>query len=43
MGKGLIPADPATWEGVMSRHRPGYKRWFNTMVTLFGDRAQILA
>jgi cytochrome P450 len=43
MGKGLIPADPATWKVRRRAIVPGFhKRWLNRMVTLFGDRAQIL-
>jgi cytochrome P450 family 97 subfamily B polypeptide 3 len=43
MGKGLIPADPATWRVRRRAIVPGFhKKWLNRMVTLFADRAQIL-
>jgi len=43
MGKGLIPADPATWKVRRRAIVPGFhKRWLNRMVTLFADRAEIL-
>jgi cytochrome P450 len=43
MGKGLIPADPATWRVRRRAIVPGFhKKWLNRMVTLFCDRAQIL-
>jgi cytochrome P450 len=43
MGKGLIPADPVTWKVRRRAIVPGFhKRWLNRMITLFGDRAQIL-
>eukprot|EP00565_Helicotheca_tamesis_P002730 CAMPEP_0185729966 /NCGR_PEP_ID=MMETSP1171-20130828/7859_1 /TAXON_ID=374046 /ORGANISM="Helicotheca tamensis, Strain CCMP826" /LENGTH=734 /DNA_ID=CAMNT_0028398923 /DNA_START=272 /DNA_END=2476 /DNA_ORIENTATION=+ len=38
MGKGLIPADPATWKVRRRALVPGFhKRWLNNMVNLFGD------
>ncbi|CAB9509766.1 Psoralen synthase (Fragment) [Seminavis robusta] len=44
MGKGLIPADPATWKVRRRAIVPGFhKRWLNRMVTLFADRAEILS
>jgi cytochrome P450 len=44
MGKGLIPADPATWKVRRRAIVPGFhKRWLNRMVTLFADRADILS
>lgn len=43
MGKGLIPADPATWKVRRRAIVPGFhKKWLNNMVGLFADRAQIL-
>jgi cytochrome P450 len=43
MGKGLIPADPATWKVRRRAIVPGFhKKWLNRMISLFGDRAQIL-
>jgi cytochrome P450 family 97 subfamily B polypeptide 3 len=44
MGKGLIPADPATWKVRRRAIVPGFhKRWLNRMITLFADRAEILS
>lgn len=44
MGKGLIPADPATWKVRRRALVPGFhKKWLQRMVTLFADRANILA
>lgn len=44
MGKGLIPADPATWKVRRRAIVPGFhKRWLNSMITLFADRAEILS
>ena len=38
MGKGLIPADPATWKVRRRAIVPGFhKRWLNRMVGLFAD------
>eukprot|EP00549_Striatella_unipunctata_P010653 CAMPEP_0118713052 /NCGR_PEP_ID=MMETSP0800-20121206/25246_1 /TAXON_ID=210618 ORGANISM="Striatella unipunctata, Strain CCMP2910" /NCGR_SAMPLE_ID=MMETSP0800 /ASSEMBLY_ACC=CAM_ASM_000638 /LENGTH=749 /DNA_ID=CAMNT_0006618349 /DNA_START=61 /DNA_END=2310 /DNA_ORIENTATION=- len=43
MGKGLIPADPATWKVRRRAVVPGFhKRWLNRMVTLFADCADRL-
>lgn len=43
MGKGLIPADPATWKVRRRALVPSFhKRWLNSMLTLFADRADIL-
>jgi len=43
MGKGLIPADPATWKVRRRAVVPAFhKRWLNSMVTLFNERAEIL-
>jgi len=43
MGKGLIPADPATWKVRRRAVVPGFhKRWLNRMVILFNERAEIL-
>jgi len=43
MGKGLIPADPATWKVRRRAIVPGFhKRWLNRMITLFAERAEIL-
>jgi cytochrome P450 len=43
MGKGLIPADPATWKVRRRAIVPGFhKKWLNRMVTLFCERAEIL-
>jgi len=43
MGKGLIPADPATWKVRRRAIVPGFhKRWLNNMITLFAERAEIL-
>eukprot|EP00429_Kryptoperidinium_foliaceum_P049633 CAMPEP_0176126426 /NCGR_PEP_ID=MMETSP0120_2-20121206/63810_1 /TAXON_ID=160619 /ORGANISM="Kryptoperidinium foliaceum, Strain CCMP 1326" /LENGTH=739 /DNA_ID=CAMNT_0017461353 /DNA_START=259 /DNA_END=2475 /DNA_ORIENTATION=- len=43
MGKGLIPADPATWRVRRRAIVPGFhKRWLNSMITLFSERAEIL-
>lgn len=44
MGKGLIPADPATWKVRRRAIVPGFhKKWLNRMITLFADRAEILS
>lgn len=44
MGKGLIPADPATWKVRRRAVSPAFhKRWLNNMVTLFNERAEILS
>ncbi|KAG7354227.1 cytochrome P450 [Nitzschia inconspicua] len=44
MGKGLIPADPATWRVRRRAIVPGFhKKWLNRMVTLFNERAEILS
>jgi cytochrome P450 len=44
MGKGLIPADPATWKVRRRAIVPSFhKRWLNRMITLFAERAEILA
>ena len=44
MGRGLIPADPATWKVRRRAIVPGFhKRWLNRMVLMFADRAQILS
>jgi cytochrome P450 family 97 subfamily B polypeptide 3 len=44
MGKGLIPADPATWKVRRRAIVPSFhKRWLNRMITLFADRAEILS
>jgi len=38
MGKGLIPADPATWKVRRRAVVPGFhRRWLNRMITLFSD------
>ncbi|KAL7558028.1 hypothetical protein ACA910_016479 [Epithemia clementina (nom. ined.)] len=43
MGKGLIPADPQTWKVRRRAIAPGFhKKWLNTMMKLFADRADIL-
>lgn len=43
MGKGLIPADPATWRVRRRAIVPSFhKKWLQRMVTLFADRASIL-
>ena len=43
MGKGLIPADPATWRVRRRAIVPGFhKKWLNRMISLFADRAEIL-
>jgi len=43
MGKGLIPADPATWKVRRRAVVPAFhKRWLNRMLTLFNERAEIL-
>eukprot|EP00536_Pseudo-nitzschia_multiseries_P000584 jgi/Psemu1/249715/estExt_Genewise1Plus.C_70120 len=43
MGKGLIPADPATWKVRRRAVVPAFhKRWLNRMITLFNERAEIL-
>jgi len=43
MGRGLIPADPATWKVRRRAIVPGFhKRWLNRMVTLFADCAERL-
>mmetsp|Transcript_31537 Transcript_31537/g.46791 ORF Transcript_31537/g.46791 Transcript_31537/m.46791 type:complete len:758 (-) Transcript_31537:144-2417(-) len=43
MGKGLIPADPATWRVRRRAIVPGFhKKWLQRMVNLFADRAEIL-
>mmetsp|Transcript_5484 Transcript_5484/g.7947 ORF Transcript_5484/g.7947 Transcript_5484/m.7947 type:complete len:758 (+) Transcript_5484:371-2644(+) len=43
MGKGLIPADPATWKVRRRAIVPGFhKRWLKRMNTLFADSAEIL-
>lgn len=43
MGKGLIPADPATWKVRRRAIVPSFhKRWLNRMITLFSERAEIL-
>jgi len=43
MGKGLIPADPATWKVRRRAVAPAFhKRWLNSMVTLFNERVEIL-
>mmetsp|Transcript_13492 Transcript_13492/g.21035 ORF Transcript_13492/g.21035 Transcript_13492/m.21035 type:complete len:744 (-) Transcript_13492:861-3092(-) len=43
MGKGLIPADPATWKVRRRAIVPGFhRRWLNQMITLFSERAEIL-
>jgi len=43
MGKGLIPADPATWKVRRRAIVPGFhKRWLKRMTNLFADRAEIL-
>lgn len=44
MGKGLIPADPATWKIRRRAIVPGFhKRWLNSMINLFAGRAEILS
>jgi len=44
MGKGLIPADPATWKVRRRAVVPGFhKRWLNNMIKLFGERGDILS
>jgi len=44
MGKGLIPADPATWKIRRRAIVPSFhRRWLNSMITLFADRAEILS
>ena len=43
MGKGLIPADPATWKVRRRAIVPAFhKKWLQRMVTLFADSAEIL-
>jgi len=43
MGKGLIPADPATWKVRRRAIVPSFhKKWLNRMIDLFSDRATIL-
>jgi len=43
MGNGLIPADPVTWKVRRRAVTPAFhKRWLNSMVTLFNERAEIL-
>ena len=43
MGKGLIPADPATWKVRRRAIVPSFhKKWLNRMIDLFTDRATIL-
>jgi cytochrome P450 len=43
MGKGLIPADPATWRVRRRAIVPGFhRRWLQRMIDLFADRASIL-
>ncbi|OEU16005.1 cytochrome P450, carotenoid hydroxylase [Fragilariopsis cylindrus CCMP1102] len=43
MGKGLIPADPATWKVRRRAVVPAFhKRWLKRMITLFNERAEIL-
>lgn len=44
MGKGLIPADPATWKVRRRAIVPAFhKRWLNNMIGLFADRAEMLS
>lgn len=44
MGKGLIPADPATWKVRRRAIVPSFhKKWLMRMVDMFADRATILA
>jgi cytochrome P450 family 97 subfamily B polypeptide 3 len=44
MGKGLIPADPATWKVRRRAIVPSFhKKWLQRMITLFADCAQILS
>lgn len=44
MGKGLIPADPATWKVRRRAIVPAFhKRWLKNMIDLFADRAEILS
>lgn len=43
MGKGLIPADPATWKVRRRAIVPSFhKKWLRRMVGMFADRAEIL-
>jgi cytochrome P450 family 97 subfamily B polypeptide 3 len=43
MGKGLIPADPATWKVRRRAIVPSFhKKWLMRMVDMFADRATIL-
>lgn len=43
MGKGLIPADPATWKVRRRAIVPGFhKRWLLRMTDMVADRAEIL-
>ena len=43
MGKGLIPADPATWKVRRRGIVPSFhKKWLNRMIDLFADSATIL-
>ena len=44
MGKGLIPADPATWKVRRRAIVPSFhKKWLLRMIDMFADRATILA
>lgn len=44
MGKGLIPADPATWKVRRRAIAPSFhRRWLNKMINLFAERAEILS
>lgn len=43
MGKGLIPADPATWKVRRRAIVPSFhQKWLRRMIDLFADRAMIL-
>jgi cytochrome P450 family 97 subfamily B polypeptide 3 len=43
MGKGLIPADPATWKVRRRAIVPSFhKKWLMRMINMFADRATIL-
>ncbi|CAM9820267.1 unnamed protein product [Ectocarpus sp. 6 AP-2014] len=43
MGKGLIPADPATWKVRRRAIVPGFhKAWLNAMIGVFGDCNNVL-
>jgi hypothetical protein len=43
MGKGLIPADPATWRVRRRAVVPGFhQKWLRRMIDMFGDRATVL-